>query len=63
MQVAKCQAKELQLVATITRADGTVEELGVIDYWHQNPFKRLNWRIKLWLHSWSTRVKQLLQTT
>lgn len=43
-------AKEVQLVATITKADGTVVELGVIDYWHTNPLKRLFWRIKQWLH-------------
>lgn len=56
-------AKELQLSARIVRADGTIVELGTIDYWHQNPIKRLIWRIKSWLHSWSTRVRQLLQTT
>ena len=44
-------AKEIQLVATITRADGTVEELGVIDYYHRNPIKMLIWRFKKWLHS------------
>lgn len=26
--------------AVVTRADGTVEDLGVIAYWHRNPFKR-----------------------
>ena len=41
--------KEIQLVATIIRADGTTEELGVIDYYHQNPLKRLIWRLKQWL--------------
>jgi hypothetical protein len=51
MQVAQSMAKELQLVATIVRADGTVEELGTIDYWHKNPIKRIIWRIKKWLHS------------
>lgn len=51
MQVAQTNAKELQLVATIIRADGTIEELGVIDYWHKNPIKRLIWRITKWLHS------------
>jgi hypothetical protein len=50
MQVAQSNAKELQLIATITRADGTVEELGVIDYWHKNPIKRIIWRFKKWLH-------------
>ena len=49
MQVAQSNAKELQLIATITRADGTVEELGVIDYWHKNPIKRIIWRFKKWL--------------
>lgn len=51
MQVANSNAKEIQLIATITRANGTVEQLGVIDYWHKNPIKRLIWRIKKWLHS------------
>lgn len=51
MQVTNTSAKELQLVATIRRADGTIEELGVIDYWHKNPIKRILWRIKRWLHS------------
>lgn len=51
MQVAQSNAKELQLVATIRRADGTIVELGVIDYWHKNPIKRIIWRIKKWLHS------------
>lgn len=49
MDMAQSNAKELQLVATIIRADGTIEELGVIQYWHKNPFKRILWRIKKWL--------------
>jgi len=50
MQIANSYAKEIQLVATITRADGTVEELGTIDYWHQSFIKRILWKIKKWLH-------------
>jgi len=50
MMETNLNAKEIQLVATITRADGTVEELGVIDYYHQNPLKIIIWRIKKWLH-------------
>ena len=46
MQIAQSNAKEIELIATITRADGTVEELGVIDYWHKNPIKRFIWRFK-----------------
>jgi hypothetical protein len=49
MQVANTNAKEIQLIATVTRADGTVEELGVIDYWHVNPIKRFVWKLKKFL--------------
>jgi hypothetical protein len=30
----------------ITRADGTVEDHGVVGYWHRNPLKRLMFRLK-----------------
>jgi len=43
---ANLNAKEIKLIATITRADGTVEELGVIDYYHQNPIKKIIWSFK-----------------
>jgi predicted transcriptional regulator len=49
MQVVNTNAKEAQIIATITRADGTVEELGVIDYWHKNPIKRFIWKLKKFL--------------
>ena len=42
-------AKSLELVARIVKADGTIVELGTIDYWHKNPIKRIIWRIKKWL--------------
>jgi len=38
--------RQVTLEARIIRADGTVEELGVISYWHRNPFKRLAWRLR-----------------
>lgn len=49
MQVAQTNAKEIKLIATITRADGTIEELGVIDYWHKNPIKRFIWKLQKFL--------------
>jgi hypothetical protein len=49
MQVAHSNAKEIKLIATITRANGTIEELGVIDYWHKNPMKRFVWKLKKFL--------------
>lgn len=45
------KVKEMSLSAVIVRADGTVENLGTIQYWHKNIFKRFIWRIKKWLHS------------
>jgi hypothetical protein len=40
------QAKEASISAVITRADGSVEHLGVISYWHKNPLRRLLWRAR-----------------
>jgi hypothetical protein len=48
--IAPFNAKETQITAVITRADGSVEYLGVVSYWHRNPLKRLFWRMKKWLH-------------
>ena len=50
MELANSQVKQMELSARIIRADGTIEDLGTIQYWHKNPLKRLLWRIKKWLH-------------
>lgn len=42
--------KQMEITAVITRADGTVEDLGTIQYWHKDPLKCILWRIKKWLH-------------
>jgi hypothetical protein len=49
MQHTISNAKEIQFIATITRADGTVEQLGVINYWHKNPIKLFIWKLKQFL--------------
>ena len=46
----KSNPKEVVFTAVITRADGTVEDLGQIAYYNRNPFKRL----------WNT-IKQLFK--
>jgi hypothetical protein len=46
MQVAHSDVKQIELVATVIRADGRREELGVVDYWHKNPIKRFIWSFK-----------------
>ena len=50
MITSDAKVKQMEISAVITRADGTIENLGTIQYWHKNPLKRLLWRIKTWLH-------------
>jgi hypothetical protein len=50
MITSEAKVKQMEISAIITRADGTIENLGTIQYWHKNPLKRLLWRIKKWLH-------------
>lgn len=38
--------KQRSVTAIITRADGTVVDLGEIAYWHRNPLKRLWWKVR-----------------
>jgi len=40
------QAKESRLTAVVTRADGSVENLGTIAYYNKNPLLRLLWRVR-----------------
>jgi hypothetical protein len=49
--IVPSNAKEALISATIIRANGTVEHLGVVSYWHKNPLKRIFWSIKKWLLS------------
>jgi len=37
--------ESVTIEAVITRADGTVEHLGTVSYWHRNPLRRLWWRL------------------
>jgi len=40
---SQTKVKSAELHATIRRADGTVEDLGVISFYHANPIKRALW--------------------
>lgn len=42
--------KEITTSARIIRADGTIIELGDLNYWSPSLFKRLIWKIRQWLH-------------
>lgn len=46
MMLANSAIKEASFSAIVTRADGTVEDLGVISYYSSNPIKRLLFSIK-----------------
>lgn len=43
--VAQAGVRSQSIEAVITRADGTVENLGTIAYYHRNPLRRLAWRV------------------
>lgn len=45
--ISRAKTKEARITAVITRADGRVEHLGTISYWHRNPLKRLWWKITI----------------
>lgn len=48
-------AREASISAVVTRADGTVEDLGVISYWNKSPFKRLAWHLGVLLRRFTSR--------
>lgn len=41
MMNVRGRAKSSSISATITRADGSIENLGMIAFWHRNPLVRL----------------------
>lgn len=45
IQIIGASVVQTSVSAVITRADGRVEDLGEIAYWHRNPLKRLQHRI------------------
>jgi len=46
MMKVPANAKEQTIEITVTRADGRVERLGVVAYWHKNPLRRWAWKLK-----------------
>lgn len=37
--------KSVEIKAVVIRADGRIEPLGSVSYWHKNPLRRLFWRL------------------
>jgi hypothetical protein len=46
----KSKIKESSMSAKVIRADGTVEDLGVVAYYNSNIIKMLFWKIKKLIH-------------
>lgn len=45
---AKGRLSEMSVKAVVTRADGRVEDLGEVSYWHRNPLKRWSRAVRRW---------------
>jgi hypothetical protein len=45
--LTKGQAKSSSIHAVVTRANGIVEDLGVVSRWHRNPLK--HWSFNLYI--------------
>jgi hypothetical protein len=43
---AKGGLREVTIEAKVIRANGDVEDRGVVSYYHKNPLKRLVWRLR-----------------
>ncbi len=44
--------KEASIAVVVTRADGTVEDLGEVAYYHKNPLRRWAWELKQRSRAW-----------
>ena len=43
---AKGGVREATIAVKVIRADGTVEDHGVVSFYHKNPIKRILWRLR-----------------
>ena len=49
---ASVPIKRATISAVIKRADGTIEDLGIISYYHRNPLMRLAYKVRELLKLW-----------
>lgn len=47
--IAPAKARNITIEAVVTRADGSIEDLGVVSYWHKNPLMRALYRVRRFL--------------
>lgn len=56
---ANSNIKMASVEAVVTKADGTIENLGVISYYHRNPLRRWAWHTAKAAKHLATRVQKL----
>ena len=52
--LTRANVREATIEITVTRADGRIERLGVVSYWHRNPLKR-------WAFAIARKFKELMK--
>lgn len=43
--LTRANVREATIEITVTRADGRIERLGTVSYWHRNPLMRIAHRV------------------
>lgn len=49
--LTKVNAKSSSISVVVTRADGRVENFGLVSYWHRNPLKRWAVNLGIWIRN------------
>lgn len=44
--ITNAKPRSAELRAVVTRADGSIEDLGVVAYYHHNPLRRWAWNLR-----------------
>lgn len=47
--LTQAKARSSSISVVVTRANGTVEDFGVVSYWHRNPLKRWAKNFTIWI--------------
>jgi len=52
-------ARMVSVEATVIRADGTREELGVVSFWHESWYRRVAWRTGRLVKQFGNRLRAM----
>lgn len=60
---SKAMFKMAKLGIKVIRANGDVEDFGIVAYWHKNPLKRWAYAVKkFWRKTWNSFTKFIART-